>query len=213
MKTALLATALALACAAAFAEMVVTTKDGRVLRVPVDSPDIARIEFTTLKAPSAARRLGAKTVDYGPCDSDFARISDDLVVDVGMGACKWGFGYAGIELEGIQHVRIELLSTSASFKSYDGNAFAGFTADYRTPSGWTRVQLGIGPNERGRFGDSYYPDIKPANFKFVDLGAKASYDLDLKTWAPQGWDGKVVVGAGIQNAGENNSFMARLILR
>lgn len=143
---------------------------------------------------------------------DYARV-DGPVIEVGMGDATWGYGFAGVELEGARILNVKVQAPSR-YKHYDANAFAGFMIDYSTSDGYTkRVALGIGMLDRSRWGVAHgWGTGEPPN-EFIDLGRQGTYYLDLKKWAPRDWDGQVWFSLGIQNAGEGNSLKARLFVR
>ena len=143
---------------------------------------------------------------------DYARV-DGPVIEVGMGDATWGYGFAGVELEGARIMNVKIQAPSR-YKHYDANAFAGFMIDYSTSEGYTkRVALGIGMLDRGRWGVAHGWGTGELPSEFIDLGRHSVYYLDLGKWAPPDWDGQVWFSLGIQNAGEGNSLKARLFVR
>ena len=84
--------------------------------------------------------------------------------------------------------------------------------DYHVDSGYTRaVALSVGVFDRDR-ADKNPPwgkhDIPDQN---VDLGRHDLYDLDLRQWAPPGWDGQLWFTLALQQAGLGDSLTARLM--
>lgn len=157
--------------------------------------------------------IGEKTWTWDGAKESYARYSD-LVFEVGMGDEKNGVGCAdaGVEIEKVRSVKLSV-EAPPSFKRHDANSFAGFMVDYHTTDGYTkRVALSIGMYSEKRWtktpiwGKGTTPD------KFIDLGKKKEYDLDLKEWAPDSWDGKVWFVVSLQNTGRNTTLKASLSL-
>jgi ankyrin repeat protein len=155
--------------------------------------------------------LQYKAEDWPKSKTDFARVTDNLVFDVGLGSDpKWGYGFAGVEMSDVRILDVGVQAPTL-YQRYDANSFAGFIIDYHSSSGYTkRVVIGIGMMDEGRW------DITPNWGKhsrgdlFVSLDRDSSYQLDLRQWAPAGWDGRIWFTVGIQNAGEGNSIRAKL---
>ena len=159
------------------------------------------------------RILDDKTWTWEGSKDNYAKYSD-LVFEVGMGNERNGVGCgdAGVEIENVRKVRLSV-DASPVLARLDANAFAGFMVDYSTAEGYTkRVALSIGVHSDKRttktpiWGKVTTPD------QFVDLGRKKEYDLDLKEWAPDGWNGKVWFTVTLQNTGQNTSLKAILLL-
>ncbi len=159
--------------------------------------------------------LQRRSTDWPRSSSDYAKVSNDLVFDVGMGSNpKWGYGYASVEMAGIRKVSVDIFHAPSAYKRYDQNSFAGFVIDYHTPSGYTkRAMLSIGMFDENRNHHDYIKGVNALkSVQYIDIGKKNKYYLDLNQWAPAGWDGKIWFSVGIQNAGENNSIRAKLNL-
>ena len=156
------------------------------------------------------RILDDKTWTWEGSKDNYAKLND-LVFEVGMGNHPNGGGAAdaGIEIENAGAVKV-IVDTPLPFIYMDNASFAGFMVDYHTTEGYTKrvgLALGLYSNKRDVrtpiWGKCNPPD------QFVDLGKKKEYDLDLKKWAPEGWDGKVWFSVSLQNSGRNTRLKAR----
>lgn len=155
------------------------------------------------------------TTKWVGSQANYSKANQDLVFEVGMGSSpRFGYGYAGVELENVRGISAEVLSAPATYAHYDVNSFAGFVIQYATPVGnGKRIMLGTGMLDRKR-GDIMFLDAArvyaPPTTEFVDVGVHSNYDFDLSRWAPPNWTGKVVFVIGLQNAGENSVLKVKV---
>jgi hypothetical protein len=134
-----------------------------------------------------------------------------LTFAVAMGKGDIGYGGAGIEIENTPQLTVAV-EASSRFRYQDANSFAGFIIDYHTKLGYTkRVGLGIGVYDKERWESqpSWGTHAKPQ--EVADLGAQTTYSLNLRKWAPQGWDGKVWFAVMIHNAGAAKYVKAQIV--
>ena len=169
-----------------------------------------KVEQKAAKPIAQPKVLDEKTWAWKPSTFNYAKL-DDLVFEVGMGNHPNGGGAAdaGIEIENAGVVKVTV-DTPLPFIYMDDNSFAGFMVDYHTVNGYTKrvaLALGLYSNKRGVqtpiWGKRSPPD------QFVDLGKKTEYNLDLKQWAPDGWDGKAWFTVTLQNSGRNTKLKAK----
>lgn len=162
---------------------------------------------TTSETP---RIIRSSTYEWGGSSSDYARYGN-LVFEVGMGRNRNGKGMSGIEIENVSKLTV-LGRASVKFRGYDSNNFAGFVIDYHTKFGYTkRVALSFGfhSNKRQTAGPPW--GTKGGFDELQNLGRRSDYTLDLKQWAPQGWDGKIWFTVMLQNGGTNTFVWAIII--
>ncbi len=117
---------------------------------------------------------------------------------------------AGIEVKNVQRLKVSV-ERVGNPSYYDISSFAGFIVDYHTRKGYTkRVALSVGVYSNKRnvttpiWGKATRPD------QFESLGEKTQYNLDLRKWAPAGWDGQVWFVVSLQNTGSNTTLKARV---
>jgi hypothetical protein len=171
---------------------------------------ISGVRKTRALGPSIGKFQHA---DWYKSSSDFATVKEDLVFNVGTGDNpKWGFGYASVELTGVQGGMVEIYKTPKNFGHHDQNAFAGFVIDYHTGAGYShRVMLGVGRIDKRRNHHDFIKGIgRPGSIKYHDLGRSNRYPLDFRRWAPPNWDGTIMFTVGIQNTGRNSQLKAKL---
>lgn len=147
--------------------------------------------------------------DWPNSQTDYASLQRGGIINVGLGNGEWGYGFLGVEMEGTMKVVIEMIS-STPFSKSDPNSFAGFIIDYHTAKGYTkRMLLSIGMHDETRWDvtPTYGSHNKGNDLRY--LGLRNSYEIDFGTYAPAGWDGKVIFTVGIQNAGINSSISAK----
>jgi hypothetical protein len=74
-----------------------------------------------------------------------------------------------------------------------------------------RVALSIGVFDEHRTGNR--PDWGTGAIpdEYVDLGKQDEYELDLRKWAPKGWDGRAWFTLALQHAGTDTSVTAQLV--
>ena len=154
--------------------------------------------------------IQTKTTDYGLSFTDYANVTGELEFDVGLGNSMWGYGFAGAEICNASILKVKVTAPS-HYKHFDANAFAGFIVDYYVKNRYVkRVMLGIGMLDQQRW-DGVPRWGHPQKLQlFLDLGHSESYSINLKKWAPKGWDGQIWFTVGIQNAGHNGSIQAKV---
>ena len=135
--------------------------------------------------------------------------------DVGIGnePSGVGIGAVGYELENVNSLQAEA-KINGRLKAYDHNAFVGFNVDYHTPEGYSKrvaLSLGMYSTDRGHEHTPYWGKGANAD-QYVDLGAWRSGILNLKEWAPPGWDGKVWFSVLLQHSGKNTSMTGRIAI-
>jgi uncharacterized protein (TIGR03066 family) len=181
------------------------------LAVAKDDPKDARPLEPVKPQPKI---LQDKTWTWEGSQDNYAKYSD-FVFEVGMGDERNGVGCAdaGVEIENVRKVKLSV-DASPSFKRHDDNSFAGFMVDYHTADGYTkRVALSIGTYSEKRWTKTPIWGKPTTPDKFIDLGKKKEYELDLKEWAPEGWDGKVWFTVSLQNTGRNTKLKGELSFR
>ncbi len=135
---------------------------------------------------------------------------------------RWGYGYAGFEIEGLRrallHVRVTPCELNVPFRK---GAFVGAVADYHTAAGYAkRVVFGLGslkitPSAQSR---PYWGTFgrRGAKCEAVDfssqiaVGKDALVGIDLARYAPPGWDGRVLFAAGVDCAGTGAEIRVRI---
>ena len=151
---------------------------------PLGSP--SRFSRDKDKTPDQPVVIQWKTKDFVGSESDYARVSQQ-VVDVGMGKLgDFGIGEVGVEVDSISGVKAEV-KYMGTFRKQDPNTISGFIIDYHTARGYSkRVALYLGSEVvKGRYstnpawGKGSLPD---ANFA---LKTAKNYDLDLKRGLPR----------------------------
>ncbi len=124
----------------------------------------------------------------------------------------FGHAYAGMLLENAEKVQLRLehtfltgggiLRTHLNRYYLSATDFAGIMLDYQTAKGFHRVALGCGVmNYDGTPGMHPWGGKRRADRKFdlgnlIDRPSPAIFSLDLKQYAPAGWNGKVWLSAG-----------------
>ena len=149
--------------------------------------------------------LDEKTWTWEPTSEFNYANFKDMTFEVGMGNEKNGVGIAevGLEIETAQRISVTV-AASPFFTRNDDNSFAGFMVDYHTAGGYTkRVALPMGFYSQKKWGKNPVWGTVTVPDQFVDQGKKKEYNLDLKKWAPEGWDGKVWFSVSLQNSGRN----------
>ena len=172
------------------------------------SPTVA--ERPVVRGPAILRWHAS---DWNGSAADFARHADGTV-RVGMGSQDYGYGEVGLEATGFARIKVDV-ATAGTFRNLNGDSAAGFVIDYHTPAGYTTRQFcgfGLGANHRivERTGHNpYWGKGKPPNRNELIRLAK-EIDLDLRRWAPMGWDGRVWFTVLLQNTGKNTSMTVKL---
>jgi len=129
----------------------------------------------------------------------------------GQSQSPWGYGFCGIEIDGIQTIRVELENNfwqphRDGFELGDRylDSFAGILLDYHTPSGYAhRVALGLGVLDKTRpvstphWGKSARPDACIELSRTILEKQRDELTVDLTRYAPPNWDGRVWVSVGV----------------
>ena len=126
------------------------------------------------------------------------------------------FSFAGFEIENVKNVKVRATSNMIDvfcenelgvFPYRTVNSFGGIVVDYHTAAGYTkRVAFSLGQinkkrsESRPRFGRAAKPDMFCILDNLISNGRVKDYTLDLGTWAPAGWDGKVWIIIGTERA-------------
>jgi hypothetical protein len=122
-----------------------------------------------------------------------------------------GAAYAGLELKGVRFLDVAT-SASPKIEQVNRNSFAGFMVDYHAASGYVRrVALGIGVLRRNRMDKNPHWGKQEVPDEYVDLGSRDLYELDLRQWAPPGWDGQVWFTVALQHAGLGTFVTAQIV--
>jgi antitoxin component YwqK of YwqJK toxin-antitoxin module len=184
------------------------TREVQVAEKPKEEP--AKGDPPQKPAKLQSKILQEKTWTWNQSTFNYAKQSD-LVFEVGMGNHPKGLGAAdaGIEIENIRNINLSVEASQVLLKlglSY----FAGFYVDYHTANGYAkRVALSIGVSSEKRLSNTPIWGKFSRPDQYVDLGRKKEYDLDLKQWAPDGWDGKVWFVVSLQNTGKNTTLKVK----
>jgi len=192
------------------------SKDGS--RLDGRNQNGVRVTATRIAAPAQtgnykgkARVLKSAVYTWKGSKKNYARISSNYVVKVGMGGNRWGYGYAGVLLAGAKGLNVKILSAPKTYERHDKNSFAGFVVDYGVGDGiGKRVYLGIGMVDTNRWGGFDDNPASPQARQFVNLGRHGAYSLNLANWAPQGWNGKTWFYVGVANIGANKYLKAQI---
>ena len=126
---------------------------------------------------------------------------------------QYGYSMAGLEIEKVKVLQLHVRNTFfRRWSNYEretrrpGNprAFAGLIVDYHTPRGYTkRVALGMGllqPSTKATqplYGKKTKPDAFVRLKDYIHLSKEAKFSLDLRRWAPTGWDGRIWISAAV----------------
>ena len=140
-----------------------------------------------------------------PDNLTFAAGSEDFATS------RYGYAMAGLEIEQLKVVQLEVKNTFfRAWSNYDRqtwkpghpHAFVGLIVDYHTPQGYAkRVALGMGLLQRNsdaippRYGKKAKADAFVRLKDYISLSKEAKLSLNLATWAPKGWDGRVWISA------------------
>jgi len=129
---------------------------------------------------------------------------------------RYGYGYGALELDGARVLTLKVTNTffdawnflraMPSFKPQYTSTFAGMMVDYHVGDAWgTRVALGLGlinpKREIGRpgWGTGAAPTEYISLGDVINEGRETTMTIDLARWAPEGWDGRVILSAGAEN--------------
>ncbi len=159
------------------------------------------------------RVLQTRTHAWGGSVQNFAR-GKGLTFDVGMGAKPDGVGIAevGWEVANAREVRVEV-QLSGTLHYFDENSFIGFMVDYHTGAGYRkRVALTAGLSSERKWSTNPVWGKRTKPDQFVDVGRGNVYHLDLRQWAPDGWNGQVWFTLTLQNSGSNTRLKGKISL-
>ena len=102
-------------------------------------------------------------------------------------------------------------SVSPKIERLSRNSFAGFMVDYHVSAGYgKRVAFGVGVFDRERRDNAPHWGRNAVPDQYVDLGRSDLYRLDLRQFAPPGWDGNVWFTLVLQHAGLGTYATAQL---
>lgn len=139
-----------------------------------------------------------------------------------------GYAFAGLETQNVTSLEIKAdYDTYGPVINYGGaehNSFAGIVLDYHTPRGYTRrvwlchpdampkspslrsernvPRWNMEPEVRGRLEDLQWQQQQ----RFETLPASETFRLDLTEYAPVDWDGRLWIGAGLQDVGTSKKM-------
>ena len=182
--------------------------------VPIRAARKAEIEkrLKDLELQPSNFQVLARQARVFPDESHGAARSANLFMEVTKNSMSSpGAAYVGLELGGLRFLNVAV-NASPKIELVNKNSFVGFMVDYHTSSGYEqRVALGIGVLSKNR-GDKNPPWGKhEVPDQYVDLGSHNLYSLDLRQWAPQGWDGQVWFTLILQQAGLGTFVTAQLV--
>ena len=182
--------------------------------VPARGPRRAEIEkrLKDMELQPLGFEVLARQAKVAPDESHGSARSNNLFMEVTKNSMSSpGASYAGLELKGVRFLDIAV-NASPKIEWINKNSLVGFMVDYHTAAGYERrVALGIGVMGKNRgdknphWGKHEVPD------ECVDLGSHDLYELDLRQWAPQGWDGQVWFSLTLQQAGLGTFVTAQLM--
>ena len=146
-----------------------------------------------------------------PDESHGSALTTNLLLEVTKNSMSSpGAAYAGLELKGVRFLDVRA-SVSPKIERLSRNSFAGFMVDYRVSSGYgKRVAFGVGVFDRDRMDKAPHWGRNAVPDQYVDLGRSDLYRLDLRQFAPPGWDGNVWFTLGLQHAGLGTYVTAQL---
>ena len=126
---------------------------------------------------------------------------------------RWGYGFAGLELERARVLTLKVTNTFfdawtynrsvESFKPQYTSVFGGMIVDYHTAEGYTkRAALGLGLLNPKRtsvhpaWGTATAPDEFVMLSDLLHEAAEGTFTIDLARWAPPDWDGRCWLSVG-----------------
>ena len=170
--------------------------------VAIESVDVRRGDVTVVSKGLA---------EYGHCRPTFDLGSMTLKAEVPNECVSYyAHSMAGVELRGCRSLSVRVVHDMVPVRGLyperhvlyetNPNAFIGFMLDYGTPGGYAkRVALSVGPmslkrtSKRPEWGATRAPDHYLRLPSTIYTGEDLAGGLDLGTWAPEGWDGRVWV--------------------
>ena len=123
-----------------------------------------------------------------------------------------GAGYAGLELKGVRFLNVAVNASPKIERmgqelvcGLHGGLSHGIRLCQESRPCHRRVRQEAGRTRDPHWGKHEVPD------QYVDLGRHDLYELDLRQWAPPGWDGQVWFTLVLQQAGLGTSLTAQLM--
>jgi serine/threonine protein kinase len=182
--------------------------------VPIRGPRKAEIEkrLKDLELLPLGFEVLARQARILPDESHGSAHSSNLFMEVTKNSMSSpGAAYVGLELKGLRFLDVAV-NASPKIERVNKNSFVGFMVDYHTASGYERrVALGIGVLGKNRMDKAPHWGKNEVPDQYVDLGSHNLYGLDLRQWAPQGWDGQVWFTLVLQQAGLGTFVTAQLV--
>jgi hypothetical protein len=176
-------------------------------------------------------RLLTNDCEHNSEDTSAARISDDgrsVVLAAEMGKEKIsGYAYAGVEAENAGALSLRMALGEPLYERFrpdHGGCFVGLVADYAVDGTYVqRVRFALAP-----IGDLALKSTRPwvglfeadpevTNAKWVDLreeiepGQEREMTIDLGTYAPEGWSGRVLFGVYLESCGFDATLSAQVL--
>lgn len=138
-----------------------------------------------------------------------------------------GYAFAGFETQNVTSLTLQAeydtYSPATNYGGADHNSFAGLVLDYHTEGGYTRrvwlchpdafpaepslrsernvPRWQMDPESRTRLQEIEWEE------QFHTLPAGNNFSLDLFAYAPSNWDGRLWVGAGLQDVGSEKTLV------
>lgn len=154
-----------------------------------------------------------------------------LLLSATMGEGKmYGYAFAGMEMEALRRIGLKLRRRNnfANLR-FRLRHTCGLYVDYHTPKGYTKrsvIQFPIDPRNRRAAGGvsaasrpfwgTYRNGRNKATGRAVFESVRRpdtwfDYTLDLEKYAPVDWDGRFILGAGVDCAGHGAGMDARIL--
>lgn len=131
-------------------------------------------------------------------------------VNSGTSAGKPGWAFSAVESIGVEKLKLTI-KRQGDFVVQNNNSFSGIVVDYHTGLGyqkrvWFAVDKVFSPCRDDRRAGNYIFDAAAFSLKqrlsfkeeFVSI-TPSNFELDLKKYAPSGWDGRFWIALGMQN--------------
>ena len=177
--------------------------------------------------------VGAMTESFDGRNGGQVAMADAEALTFGGGILdaprtRYGYGYGALELEGARVLTLRITNTffdawsfSRGMPSYHPQyttTFAGMMVDYHAGDGWVkRVALGLGlinpKREIGRpgWGTGAAPTEHISLGDAINEGRETTMTIDLARWAPEGWDGRVLLTAGAENVYPSRRLLVEIL--
>lgn len=191
-------------------------------RERIDNTLLADFNDTELSGLMPADR-GIAVLDYATYTLEentgnnafFDEASLSFRLDTGN-VSRWGYCFTGMKAIVPDEIELKLITVD-NYQQQDINSFAGFVIDFHTSQGYKkRIYLGLGVVGKDReLQYPYWIKAEDVECQFVNID-KASFSktgnlrIDLKQYAPLGWDGEVWLGTGLMNVGKNKRLYVAL---